>query len=92
MYPAHRNPLGDGCIVEIELRAFTCVNGRTRCRADLLAIPVMVFFETVAIALHNGYRGTAVASEARAEVAEPLCLQIQQYALDFGLRHFLLIP
>jgi hypothetical protein len=27
-------------------------------------------------------RGTAVASEARAEVAEPLCLQIQQYALD----------
>ncbi len=77
MYPAHRNRSVTGCIVEIELRAFTCVNGRTRCRADLLAIPVMVFFETVTIALHNGYRGTAaVASEARAEVAEPLCLQM----------------
>ena len=68
------------------------MNGRTRCRADLLAIPVMVFFETVAIALHNGYRGTAVASEARTEVAEPLCLQIEQYALDFGLRHLRAAP
>ncbi len=53
----------------------------------------MVFFETVTIALHNWYRGTAaVASEARAEVAEPLCLQIEQYALDFGLRHLRAAP